>query len=604
MPGENQRSLTTILLAGGAFLALYYAGSYLLGGDSAEPTPEVETSEPVATEDTPRAETREEVLAAQMRRRDDPARLERRQTATITTDQFVATIDNLSGGVESLLLQGERFHVDADDQPDRDGEPMDIVTTSFESYRPLRVATPGADIPLDAVWELEQESPTSVRLHWEGDGLAVDRHIRAGDGPYQMTQSVEVRNTANYARRLRLRVGAYHYVEREEEGGGMFSSRSPKITSGLCAHDGEVERKVRDDLEEGAHAYGGAVDFVGIEDVYFVQALAPVGEAAEYCGMSQTTFSVSGEEHGSLFETGLVYPAVALEPGASHSWETLSYFGPKDVDALEAAGHNLPEVVNLGMFAFIARGFAWLLRRINEGVGNWGLAIIILTMMVRLCLFPLTQGNFRVMAQMRRLKPEMDEITKKYSDDMEKKNAAVMELYRKHGMSPFAQLRGCLPLVLQMPVFFALYASLSTNVELYHQPFALWWTDLSAPDPWYVLPVALGGLMYVQQQITPNSMDPAQQKIMRFMPLIVTSFMLFLPAGLCLYMLTNSVLAISQQGFNEYRIRREQAATPAVVAETSDSDGSGSEGTSPREDSSVRQRPGKASRGAGRSRRG
>jgi YidC/Oxa1 family membrane protein insertase len=157
---------------------------------------------------------------------------------------------------------------------------------------------------------------------------------------------------------------------------------------------------------------------------------------------------------------------------------------------------------------------------------------------------------------------------------MEKRQAAMMDLYRRHGVSPFSQMVGCLPLLLQMPVFFALYTSLSTNVELYHQPFALWWQDLSAPDPYFVLPLMLVALMHLQQRMTPAAMDPQQQKIMMIvMPLMMGFFMLFLPSGLCLYMMTNSVLGIGQQQLNQWRQSREDHGKAAAAGELAERPG-------------------------------
>lgn len=261
---------------------------------------------------------------------------------------------------------------------------------------------------------------------------------------------------------------------------------------------------------------------------------------------------------------------MTIPAGGTHDWRVLSYFGPKDWSALEQAGHELTEVVNLGYLAMIARVFAQLLGWIHGWAGNWGLAIILLTLMVRIALFPIVERQFRAMAPMRKLKPELDAINKRFPDDLEKRQAAMMELYRKHGVSPFGQMMGCLPLVLQMPVFFALYTSLSTNVELYNQPFALWWQDLSAPDPYFVLPLMLVALMHLQQRMTPAAMDPQQQKIMMIvMPLMMGFFMLFLPSGLCLYMMTNSVLGIGQQQLNQWRLARQDASKEAAaLAET------------------------------------
>jgi YidC/Oxa1 family membrane protein insertase len=210
------------------------------------------------------------------------------------------------------------------------------------------------------------------------------------------------------------------------------------------------------------------------------------------------------------------------------------------------------------------------------------------------------------MGQMRKLKPEMDEINARFAGDAEKKQAAILDLYRKHGINPLAQLGGCLPVLFQMPVFFALYASLSTNIELYHQPFTLWWQDLSAPDPYFVLPLALGGLMWLQQKMTPTSMDPAQARMMQFMPVVVTLFMLFLPAGLALYMLTNSVLGIGQQKLNEYRLSREAPAAAPAGAVAAVDPGAPEEGDGSGTDDIGKStgRAGAGKRGSGRSRRG
>jgi YidC/Oxa1 family membrane protein insertase len=560
MQAEHQRSLITMFLVVGAFLAVYYASTALFGSRRAANPQTSETAEPAV----PDAER--ERLEAE-RRRDAPERQSRRQTATLRTDELEVTIDNLGGGIMHAVLLEERY-ADA-------GRHLDLVTTTREEYQPLRMDLPGVGIPADAVWEIEQESERAVRLRWAGRGLEVVRRIEAGRGPYQLWHTVRVRNVGGRPRSMRLRLATWHYVRRAEEGRGIFGQRSPAISHGVCRHDDDTTRKTRDDLRV-RHGYRGEIDFVAIENVYFVQALAPSGDApAEFCGLASSDRGEAGAEpEGSLFEAALVYPVVALGPGEERIWRTLAFLGPKQPEALEVAGHELSEVVNLGTFAVIARAFTALLTLIQRYVGNWGVAIIILTILVRIALFPLTDRSFRSMAQVRKLRPEMDKINALYADDLEKKNAAIMELYRRHGINPFSQLAGCLPVLAQLPVFFALYTSLSTNVELYHRGFALWWTDLSAPDPFFVLPLALGGVMWLQQKLTPTTMDPMQAKVMQLMPVIVTVFMLLLPAGLCLYMLTNSVLGIGQQKLNEWRLSREGSApaagSPAVATASVD----------------------------------
>jgi YidC/Oxa1 family membrane protein insertase len=549
------QSWSTILIAGAAFLLVYYGSQYLFG-DSTPPA----TDDPTAASEelTPEEQARRAEEAAARA----AARQARFAELTVTTEEFEASIDNLGGGLTHFRLFGDRFR-------DAEGNAMDLVTTSDEHYRPMRITLPGAPIPDDVVWDLRQVSPTEVELRWTGQGLEIVRSISAGSGPYQLWQTVVVRNIGSDRRTTPLYTHAYHYVEVANEGGGMFGGRSPAISQGLCRHEDEVTRKDHESLQH-PHGYGNGVDFTGIENVYFVQALAPSGgEQAHRCGL---VASHRGEPEtvGNLFEAVLEYPTVDLPAGAEHSWTTLTYFGPKDWNGLQSAGHHLPDVVNLGTFAVIARGFAAALGWLYERTGNWGLAIILLTVIVKLLLFPLVNRQFRAMAPMRKLKPEMDRINEEFKDDLERRQRETMLLYQKHGINPAAQMLGCLPVFLQMPVFFALYTSLSTNIELYHQPFALFWTDLSARDPYFVLPVILSGLMFVQQKLMPNTgMDPQQAKIMLYMmPLMMGMFMLFLPSGLCLYMLTNSGLSILQQQLNFWRANleddRRDAATKAA----------------------------------------
>jgi YidC/Oxa1 family membrane protein insertase len=567
---ENRSSLSTILLITGAMMAVYYGYTYFF-----QHTPPTEGGDAATEQLTPEQIAAREQEIADRR----AARVDRRATGTIRTELFEATIDNLGGGVSQLRLLGDRF------RDHTTNEQENLVTTQMEEYQPLRVSIPGVDIPPDVVWELTQENERSVTLRWEGNGIEVRRRFEAGSGPYQIWQTVLVRNHGERTRRVRVQEHAFHYVLRSLESGGFLGlgARSTHIGQGLCRHEGEVTRKARGDLAE-AHGYGGTVDFVGIENQYFAQVLAPSDEAAERCGLWAQDRYAGEEVDGTLFEAQLRYPIVDVVPGGEHMTRTLAFFGPKDWSALETAGHSLPEVVNLGTFAVIARQFARLLAFIQTQVGNWGLAIIILTLLVRIALYPVMARQFRAFAPMRKLKPEMDALNAKFADDMEKRQAAIMELYKKHGINPAAQMLGCLPILLQMPVFFALYTSLSTNIELYHQPFALWWQDLSGPDPYFSLPIALSALMHVQQRLTPTQMDPAQQRVMLWMmPIMMGVFMLFLPSGLCLYMLTNSSLSIAQQRFNEWRWQREEAEKDAKAKTESDKSNDGPGGDAPAE---------------------
>jgi len=493
----------------------------------------------------------------------DPGqRLEQQQTAVLRGDGYVATVTNLNAALTRVELTSTRW-------TDVDGSPMEMVTTDQEQYLPLRTDLGGVSIPPDAVWQMEQTDERSVRLRWEGNGFRVVRTLEVGEGPYQLWSTLSITNTGSRARPVRVSLWAYHYVRREDESGGfIFASPSPKISHGLCVYgDGEVLRRPHPDDDDPAlhEGYGTGVRIVGVENSYFATAMVASGEAAERCQIHiDNRGGSAGEPDGSLFEARLVYPRTEVGVGETTTVRTLAYIGPKDSDALSMAGHGLRVVIDRGWFSVVAEYLVALLSIIYGFVGNWGLAIILMTILVRIALFPLTWKSFQSMARMRVLKPEMDRVNELYKDDREKKGAAVMELYRKHKINP---LGGCLPQLLQMPVWFAFYASLSTNVELYHANFGLWWTDLSAPDPYYALPLVLGALMFVQQKIMPTTMDAAQAKIMMyFMPIMITSFMLFLPAGLCLYMVTNSVLGIAQQQMIHRQLNRESAAAKAKEA--------------------------------------
>ncbi|MCL2824362.1 MAG: membrane protein insertase YidC, partial [Polyangiaceae bacterium] len=230
--------------------------------------------------------------------------------------------------------------------------------------------------------------------------------------------------------------------------------------------------------------------------------------------------------------------------------------------------HRLSELIDLGYFSFIAKGLLAFLVWLHGIIGNWGVAIILMTIGVRIVLFPLMWKSMQAGFAMRRLRPELDAINKKYADDAQGKNIATMELWKQHKVNP---LGGCLPMVFQLPVWFALFTSLQTAVELYHTPF-LWFSDLSAPDPYYIVPFILGGTMILQQRLMPMQMDPMQQKLMTYvMPAVFTGMMLFLPSGLAVYMLTNAVLGILQQlGAEKYYASKAGAASGASTITVKD----------------------------------
>ena len=490
------------------------------------------------------------------------------KTASIRTDGFVATFTNYNTGLVSLKVLGDRFY-------DEEGDPQELVTTDKEAFLPLAIDVAGATIPADATWSTQPAPDNTLAYRWRGDGITIDRKWEPGSAPYQLWSTVKITNDSEVTRPITLALNSAHYVRREQEEGGMFGRPSPAISHAVCHVADELSRLDREELVEAGtagHTFGPGVEFTGLANLYFAIIAAPDGQAGQQCWLSGSDRGGTADEpDGTLMLSKLVYPATELAPGQSQVFRTKVYAGPKDHDALLAFGHGASGVIDLGWFSIIAKGLNWLLRSIHDHVPNWGFAIILLTFLVKLLLYPLTEKSFSSMAKMRILKPEMDRINELYADDREKKGAAIMELYRKEKINP---LGGCLPMLLQMPIWFALYQSLSTNIELYHAPFTAWWQDLSAPDPYYVLPIALGALMLLQQKIMPTAagMDPLQQKMMMYgMPIFITVLMLFLPLGLCLYMVTNSILSLAQQKFLHVRMDRAAATAEVTAARTDDS---------------------------------
>lgn len=491
--------------------------------------------------------------------RDDRPRVAERVVA-IETEHYRAEVSSLNAGLKHFALKNARYRV---------GAPIDIVTTEKPRYYPLAVEMDGIDLTAADGWRVDNASTRAVRLTLRVDGASIARKVEAGATPYQLWLTTRVRNDGATARKLRMHVSTYHYVARESEDKGvpLLPVQSSAISNALCKHADDLERVTRDSLAEGrrftddflGYEHPGPVAFAGVENTYFLSGIAAESGGADACRIAASPRGrdASGECVGTLFSARLSHHEVTLAPGASAQYRALAYLGPKVPNDLAAVGHSMHESIQTGWFTGLAVGLTWLLREFHRLLGNWGIAIIVLTFVVKTVLFPLTAKQVQSMARMKALKPEIDRINDMYADDREKKGAAMMELYRKKGINPMA---GCFPVLLQLPIWFSLYQSLATNVELFRAPFALWWQDLSGPDPYFVLPLALGLLMFVQQKMTPAAgMDPVQAKMMLYMmPTMITAFMLFLPAGLCLYMFTNSALSIGQQRLIEAHVNRKQ----------------------------------------------
>lgn len=282
---------------------------------------------------------------------------------------------------------------------------------------------------------------------------------------------------------------------------------------------------------------------------YFVTAWIP---APDQVNQVQTRKDSQGN-----YIIGFTGPAINIAPGSQGETSATLYAGPKSQDKLEELSPGLRLTVDYGILWFIAQPIFWLLENIHALLGNWGWSIIVLTIIIKLAFFPLSAASYKSMARMRAVSPKMQALKEQFGDDRQKMSQAMMELYKKEKINP---LGGCLPILVQMPVFLALYWVLLESVEMRQAPWMFWITDLSIKDPFFILPIIMGVTMFIQQQLNPTPPDPMQAKVMKLLPVIFTFFFLWFPAGLVLYWVVNNVLSIAQQWYITRKIERQTAA--------------------------------------------
>lgn len=279
-------------------------------------------------------------------------------------------------------------------------------------------------------------------------------------------------------------------------------------------------------------AQGGWVAFL---QHYFMSAWIPA---------DNVTHTYQTKVKNGLYLMGFISPEVIVEAGEQETISANVYIGPKIIEKLEQAAPNLDLTVDYGFLFFIAYPLYLLLDFLHDIVGNWGIAIILVTVIVKAAFFKLSAASYRSMANMRRVAPKLAQLKEQYGDDRQKMSQGMMELYKKEKINP---LGGCLPVLVQMPVFIALYWVLLESVELRHAPFFFWIHDLSIKDPYFILPIIMGASMFIQMSLNPAPPDPVQAKVMKLMPIMFTVFFLWFPAGLVLYWVVNNILSIAQQ---------------------------------------------------------
>ena len=436
---------------------------------------------------------------------------------------------------------------------------FDMSTTpDHERWRSLRTLFRGENannqIKYDRFdWKLERLGDTGCKFTYDDADVAITKTVIAGERPFELNVETQIKNLTDAPKRHQFDIETFAFRTNGEVKGSL-GRVSPFATEIDCARNTDVQRKQKDDFKAGWINLPLTDRWVAVNNYYFVQAMVPNDGEKPECSLLAEMVKAEGkpaddDASGAVYHAKLTYAARDLGPQQVATYKQIAFFGPKERDVLaQAAGGrvNLGDAINLGFFSPVAKFLVQVLQFFHDKVtNNWGLAIIVMTICLRLILFPLSIKQIKTTIAMRKLKPEMDALGARYADDAQAKQLAMMELYRKHGVNP---LGGCLPQLVQMPVWFAMYTTLQTAVEMYHTKF-LWFPDLSTPDPFFVLPLVLGVFMIVQQRIVPQQgMDPVQQKMMMYMlPAVFTVMMLFLPAALGVYMLTNSLLGISQQ---------------------------------------------------------
>lgn len=442
-------------------------------------------------------------------------------------------------------------------------------------------------------FEIAESSSNSCTLVYEDERARIEKKFSTGDTPYTVLMSVTVTNLGEQTKPYALSVGTSAYLLDEDVQSEMFRM-NPRMTHVEClTQDGEMTRELLEDyasdefddkerfknnsINPGDFSQpAGTAQLVAVSNAYFTDAVAhDAGPAQPKCLLQidqryradQFKSAEDDPNSGAIYTARLAYEPTELKAGQSATFKYKSFIGPKERKALAAAGERFEPIIDLGFFSIIAKVLVGYLLWLYDLVPSWGIAIVLLTITARILLFPLTWPSIKNMVHMRELKPEMDKLNEKYKDDPQAKGLAQMELWKKHGVNP---MKGCLPQLMSMPVWFALYTTLQTAVELYNIPF-LWFPDLSEPDPFYALPFVIGAVFFAQQKMMPMQADPAQQKMMLyFMPAMFTVFMLFLPAGLGVYMFTNSLLGIGQQQLVELHAKKtlEERRARAQVTET------------------------------------
>ncbi|MEI7973063.1 MAG: membrane protein insertase YidC, partial [Bdellovibrio sp.] len=393
--------------------------------------------------------------------------------------------------------------------------------------------------PLASIWDanthqpiefvIQKESEVSFVGRAEVEGAVIERRMLFDPAKKSIFNEVKVQKTKSDPTRLLLVIS-----EKKQAGSGSsFLMPSFEHQEFVAKHQGSLERFNVTGMKENFAKELPGISLAAVSSQYFATALHDQSDVIPVMQMS-----------APASESGVLFAGLRYDISSSVHLKWTQFSGPKSHNLLKSIDPAFVEIVNFGWFQSIGEVLLKVLLLFHKFLDNWGLSIIALTLLVRLLVLPFNLASYKSMKKMQKVQPLIQSIRERYKDDAQALNREMMQLFKEHKVNPVG---GCLPMFLQMPVFFALYQVLGQSVELYRAPFFGWITDLSLKDPLYVLPVLMGLAMWFQQRITPSTMDPAQAKIMQFLPLVFCVFMLALPSGLTLYILVSTVFGIVQQ---------------------------------------------------------
>jgi len=472
---------------------------------------------------------------------------------TVTTPSQIVTIDLVGGDIVGLSLP--RFPV-ALELPD---EPFMLLSSAPSTYYVAQSGLIGSNGPdANSAGRPVYRSAAStyavatgqlnVDLTLESNGVSITKRFIFDADDYL----IRVQYLVNNQTATPWRGNLFGQIKRN-------GAADPSAASGLGIStylgavmnvpDDPYLRIDFDDMDDGVDDVTVMGGWIGFSQHYFLGSFIP-------SPTSEHTYSTRRNSTGEYL-LGFVSTETVVPAGQSATIETAFWAGPKDQFRLEQISPDLGLTIDYGKLWFIAYPLFWLLTKINDMVGNYGVAIILLTLLIRTAFYPLSVKQFRSQANMRRLQPKLQQLKEKCGDDKQKFMQAQMELWKKENVNPFS---GCLPPLLQMPFFLGIFWVLRESVEVRQAPFMLWYQDLSAPDAFFVLPLLLGAAYFLQQHMTPMmTSDPMQARVMKFMPVMFTVFFLWFPAGLVLYSLVNAVTGIVQQWYFNLKVERENA---------------------------------------------